>query len=398
MNYRIISFITALSLFIGLPSCKKDIVDDPNNTEYSTDVEQFEAVWNGLNTSYVMWPIDSTDWDAVYEKYHPIFEDMEDCPDEMWESVWRDLTSTLIDHHLSIYLERPSTKRRIRLSPGVYEVLSRDYCHSLIGSYRRLIKLTSLQLQGRLTDVSSAENADTVLLSGVIDNEIAYFYISTFASFLANKEPFTHFKQLVANENIKAAIIDVRDNTGGIAINTDYLASCFKSSVINIGFNQTKTGLGRYELGPKVPYWVGAGSKVDGTLIEGQDRDVPIVMLCNIFSASAAEITTHALRQLPNCYVVGERTWGATCALNSQFGLFYSGSFGDSQMDNGLGNGHGHYVYTPKFLFSGNDGTSYEGYGITPDMECLFDQTAWNNGVDNQLESSIDLIKTKFIN
>ena len=94
MNNRITLLFLLLSVCIGLYSCKKDIVDNPNNTEYSTDVEQFEAVWNGLNTSYVMWTIDSTDWDAVYEKYHPIFKDMEGRPDEMWVSAWRDLTST----------------------------------------------------------------------------------------------------------------------------------------------------------------------------------------------------------------------------------------------------------------------------------------------------------------
>ena len=67
-HYKHILAISILAfLFV---SCKKDVTTDPNNTEYETDLQQFEAVWNGFNTAYVLWPIDTTDWDAIWMTSH----------------------------------------------------------------------------------------------------------------------------------------------------------------------------------------------------------------------------------------------------------------------------------------------------------------------------------------
>ena len=404
-----IGTILLITMLIGLSACKKDIVDNPNNTEYETDVQQFEAVWNGLNTAYVLWPIDTTDWDAVYQKYHPIFESMENEPDAVWASTWMELTSTLIDHHLEIHLERPSSGYYLSpyaplidggIRPGLQEVMKRNYFHrpnpvlpnpNLVMSHLEM--LNQLSDVGRLNDVSISNDQGKLLYSGVLDGDIAYIYISSFKGFyLKDIEAFQHFKSLVADSEIKAAIIDVRDNLGGDVPNLDYLISCFIDGQMHIGYNQTKMGLGRYDLGPKVTYNIGPVF-VD---YEGQKRDIPIVVLTDIWSASASEITAIAVRHLPQGYVVGERTFGATCALYPDFGLFYSGSFGDSKMDaNRKWIGHGHYVYTPKYLFSDTDGTYYEGRGITPDKECLFDKAAWDGGIDNQLECAIEFAKSK---
>ena len=232
--------ILLVSLLMGLAACKKDIVDNPNNTDYETDVQQFEAVWNGLNTAYVLWPIDTTDWDAVYQKYHPIFESMENEPDAAWMSTWIELTSTLIDHHLEIHLERPSTGCKLSsyiaifdgslivggIRPGLKEVRKRDYFHlwGLLDPVRNHLEmLNQLSDVGRLNNISISNDQGKLLYSGVLDGDIAYIYISSFNGFyLKDIEAFQHFKSLVADSEIKAAIIDVRDNTGGYASNLDY--------------------------------------------------------------------------------------------------------------------------------------------------------------------------------
>lgn len=378
------------AIALSLLSCKKDQVEDPNVTEYRTDLQQFEAVWNGLNTAYVLWPIDDTDWDAVYEHYHPIFEEMEGQSNSVWASTWKELTSTLIDHHLKINLERPSTGYKIEIIPGFDEVKTRGYFHWPVENYNRYIRLIQLQLNGRLTNVMFHQEADYYYVSGILDNDIAYFYCSSFTDLNSFLTPFMHFKDLVASPDIKAAIIDIRDNGGGDGIIPYYIISCFSTECVTVGYNQTKIGLGRYEFGPKLSWEIGAIAGI----IDGQERNIPVVALTNIISASASEIATIAVKQLPQGYVVGERTFGATCALNDNFGYFYSGSFGDSQ-GYPYWTGHGHYVYTPKFLFTSVDGTVYEGHGIEPDAECLFDQSAWNNGVDNQLECAVSFAKDK---
>ena len=391
-----LSYVAIAIIALAFSSCKKDLVENPNLAEYTSDVEQFEAVWNGLNTSYILWPIDTTDWDDVYSKYHPIFLEMENEPDEVWKMTWKELASTLIDHHLEIHLERPSTKTKISINPGLDEIMSRAYFHFPKNTIDKLGMILKLELNGRLKDVKTYHEGNLLICSGVLDEDIAYIYFSNFKDIIIDEvEPFQHFKQYVASQDIKTAIIDLRGNPGGKALNPNYLTSCFSSRTLTVGCNQTKTGLGRYDLGPKVPYKIGAGVTIDDVMLEGQDRDIPVIVVCDLFSGSAAEIATIAIKQLPHSYMVGERTWGATCVLNNDFGLFYSGSFGDSQMNDNNWIGHGHYVYTPKYLFSGIDGTIYEGIGITPDKECLFDQQAWNNGIDNQLETAISFAKSK---
>lgn len=394
MKNKLKTILVILILSFTFSSCKKDIVENPNLTEYETDLQQFEAVWNGLNTAYVMWPIDTTNWDVVYKKYRPIFEAMEDKSDEEWWSAWRELTASLVDHHLAVYLERPSTKTKTILHPGWDEVRSRDYYHNKITIANKHTMLVRLELEGRLKQSKFDYLADTLLCSGILDEEIAYFYASTFLTSLNSKESFKQFKQLVTNENIKSAIIDLRDNQGGHAYNTNNLVSCFTTQQFCIGYNRSKTGLDRYDLGPKVPHIVGAG-RINDLTFEGQDKDIPVIVLGNLYTASAAEISALAIKQLPQGYMVGERTWGATCSLVDDFNLFYSGSFGDSQMDGNRWVGHGHYIYTPKYLFTGIDGNYYEGIGVTSDKECLFDQLAWNNGIDNQLECAIAFAKEK---
>lgn len=393
MKQFVKAIVLIMALATTLLSCKKDHVEDPNHTNYKSDLQQFEAVWNGLNTAYVLWHIDNTDWDAIHEQYSPIFEKMEVQNDSVWAATWKDLTSTLIDHHLNINLERPSSGLRISINPGMNEVMNRSYFHLPMGEVKRTAHLLQLQLNGRLTNVSNIIETEGIYYSGILDDEIAYFYGSSFRiegynSFLV---PFLHFKELVANQNIKAAIIDIRDNVGGIALIPDLILSCFTSETPTIGNNQTKIGLGRYELGPQLPYQIG----LTVAKYDRQDRDIPVIALTNIFSASASEITALAIKHLHQGYVVGERTFGATCTLSNEFGLFYSGSFGDSQEENGNWTGHGHFVYTPKYLFTGVDGTIYEGHGVDPDVECLFDQSTWSNWVDNQLECAIGFAKNK---
>lgn len=396
--------IITLLILASLTTCKKDIVEDPNNIDYTTDLEQFEAVWNGLNTAYVFWSVDSTDWDAIYKKYHPIFAEMEDKSDSIWVATWKELTSTLIDHHMTITLKRPSSSYVLSINPGLDEQKSRSYYHErpvlFQNAHREM--LNKWVNYGRLSDTVSIYHFNNAYngkywcsYSGVLDSEIAYLYLSGFemsnASMFDKMQAIEHFKQLVIKANIKAAIIDVRDNPGGNPYDISYLLSCFTSEKqIQVGCSQTKLGLGRYDLTPKMPCYV-------YPISTGQERNIPVIILADINSVSAAETAVMAIRNLPQGYMVGERTYGANGALNNDFELFYSGTFGIGGYYPYTGGNFtmGHYIVTAKFLFSDVDGTCYEGRGIEPDLECLFDQSTWDLGIDNQLECAIGFAKNK---
>ncbi len=356
--------------FTILTACNKE----PYNTTIETDVQQFEAVWNELNDTYVFWSVDTIDWDAVYTKYHPLFEEMDNQSDDVWKATWTELTSNLLDHHLTISLNRPSSDITLvglydlSLQPGYDEVKGRDYYHARLSMFDHKKMLNSMEGNGRLIDATSS----SCIYSGVLDEKIAYIYISSFFGLsLDTIEAFSHFKQIVANENIKAAIIDVRDNLGGASENLVPMLSCFTTEYVLIGYTQTKLGLGKYDLSPKAPSIVSP--------VSGQRREIPIVVLTSVNSASMGEVMPIALRHLPQCYVVGERTFGATGPIN-----------GDKK-------GNGYVITTSDLIFEDVDGTIYEGYGVEPDIECLFDKNLWNSGIDNQLEMAISVALGKIV-
>ena len=119
-----------------------------------------------------MWPIDTTDWDRIYTHYYELFSQAS-LADSTWERYWKELTSTLIDHHLSVLLERPSSRTLVYLNPGMDEVEARPYYHVRSTSVSCLNQLVSL---GRMSDTAQTET----FYYGVIDDSIAYLRISTF--------------------------------------------------------------------------------------------------------------------------------------------------------------------------------------------------------------------------
>lgn len=59
---------------MALTGCRKEMpqMQNPRTEVYITNWTQlFESFWNGMNYNYVFWDIDPTDWDAVYDEYHP---------------------------------------------------------------------------------------------------------------------------------------------------------------------------------------------------------------------------------------------------------------------------------------------------------------------------------------
>ena len=352
-----------------------------------TDLQQFELVWNELNDSYVFWAVDSTDWDAVYAKYRPLFENMDEEPYGVWQSTWKELSSTLIDHHLEIDLVRPSNPIVISghgslIHPGQDEVLGRDYADNHIGSLttiptinEKVDMLDNIVGLGRLTDTikSSFNNPNAQYsYSGVLEQKIAYISFSSFFDVQIDSiKAFEHFKQLVAKESIKAAIIDVRGNVGGDTKNLAAVLSCFTTDPILIGYSRAKTGVGRHDFTPEIPTIV-------TPLPAPQMKVIPIIVLTDILSASMSESVAVAIRQLPQSYVIGERTFGARGLLVKKI------------------KGNHHVITLSNEIFI-DAGGMIEGYGVEPDIKCLFDKNLWNSGIDNQLEMAVSVALDKIL-
>jgi carboxyl-terminal processing protease len=130
---------------------------------------------------------------------------------------------------------------------------------------------------------------------GFATNDIGYINLSNFTQ-LAGKEVEDAFKDLKKqNPNMKALVLDVRGNPGGLlneAVN-----------IVNIFVDK----------GHKVVYTKGKVSDWDKdfkTLNEAYDTKIPVAVLTSRGSASASEIVSGAIQDLDRGVVVGQKTFG----------------------------------------------------------------------------------------
>lgn len=84
--------------------------------------------------------------------------------------------------------------------------------------------------------------------------------------------------------------------------------------------------------------------------------DVPMVIITNGSTASAAELFTSAIRDYGKATIVGEKTYGKGC-----------GQSGYSLSDGGM-------VYVTAFLYDPPFSNNYNGIGIYPDVEIALDE------------------------
>lgn len=127
-----------------------------------------------------------------------------------------------------------------------------------------------------------------------IEEGIGYIYINGFTEKAANqfKEAFLDLKE---NKKISKLIIDVRENPGGILDEA--------VDIINLFVDRKST----------VVYTKGKNPSLNKTykaLRDPIDKEIPIAVLINRNSASAAEIVAGALQDMDRAVIIGERSFG----------------------------------------------------------------------------------------
>lgn len=129
---------------------------------------------------------------------------------------------------------------------------------------------------------------------GVVEDKVGYIRIGNFTTG-AGKEVEDAFKDLKSNQKIESLILDLRANPGGLLIEAVRMCNLFVDKGVPIV--NTKG---------RVKQW-------DSEYITQKnpiDKDIPIVVLVNRSSASAAEIVAGALQDLDRAVIVGQRTFG----------------------------------------------------------------------------------------
>lgn len=358
----------SLFFFLGCVKEKEPLLEFDRYE--NTPKGNFQAFWDGMSRRYAFWGYDPTDWDAMYDKYAGQVTD-ETTELELAE-IFEGMVENLIDSHYDIFVE----------IDGQYGVIRSKQIDKKLLNYHYLLDSAYFEgpLFSRLSPSTRKKFAGFVY--GVINNKYQYIRIpqfNVFETFAENSEFFLDMLNFIANPapQYKGVIIDLRFNPGGFADEVPLFVGNFTEKELLLGHSRYKYGNNRNEFGPWIPVKIFPSSIGYNPL--------PVVVLCDGFSISAAERTTMAFSLLPQVTVLGDRTFGAHAPLltgsKEARDITYAGQF---ILPNGW------EVTTGVEVFRHADGNVYEGIGFPPDAVVPFDVNLFKTtGRDNQLEQAL---------
>jgi carboxyl-terminal processing protease len=389
-----------LGAVLALAGCRKTISSVPEATSYPGDnyPDIFQSFWNGMNTNYVFWGIDTTNWDNMYKVYKPLFDGLtifDSSHETLAEQYFSQMTKGLIDSHYTLQFMltgngfSPSEYRKLLQDPNYFADSSfpAAVLDSLIPA--KYIDHSSL-VMGTDTVNLEGTNSPFTAVSGTINGNILYLYFSSFAISQAgaNTTPVFNyfFNKLRSNpQQLKGVVIDLRGNGGGEISDLDLLVGQMVTSQFTFGYTRYKNGVNRLDYTPWAPAvvkpWVGGSVNVTA----------PVVVLADHLSVSMSEITTMAIKSLPNGNgkFIGTRTWGANGPLTSS--VYYDGgqfTIGSAA----FGTGGYMFVYTSSSMFKYLNGDIYEGVGVPPDIYARETTAAYLAGDDLVLDAALRYI------
>ncbi len=206
-----------------------------------------------------------------------------------------------------------------------------------------------------IKEISGVESVKNLLQSS---QKVAYIRLSRFGD-RTNDEWDKAVEEVASqygkDKSLKGLIFDLRNNPGGYLEGAVYIGSEFIKSG-NVVSQQNSNG-----------------SKEDYPVMrKGKLLDIPVIVLVNKGSASAAEIVAGALRDYGRGKLVGETTFGK----------------GSVQTPEDLPGGAGIHITTGKWLLPKGDWIHKKG--VTPDVLVEMDSTDATS--DAQLAKAVELL------
>ena len=453
--------IAMLAVVILLVSCSvQDKISSDYDTP-ETWAELFEIFWSKMSGNYVFWSLDydkGRGWDDVYDDYLPLFEELggiEASGDETKTAFqyFYEITSPLSDGHYylditdgeDLFTSYPSMRRKM-LERGytdeeifelfdswdgnyfslfyttdddggltadedsvyfdyfklyyenIYNILMLDFDWDLGGSQESSQSSNpgdfppSPFSASMFINDSSSSSSDVAALVQT-DDGIAYFGLGSFFFTKEgdNAESFlTTYRQAMLDAT--GIIIDLRGNSGGYIDDLQILWSVFTGgNDVTFAESRRKDGDNRTDYG----VWM------DMTIEdEGYDFDssVPIAVLMNGNSASAAEGSMLFFKALRDYYGYNVRFFGETTA--GAFGAILQ-SDTDDNTSSGSSASENYYnsgltwiapyittIYTPFTQVRYRSGKNYEGKGLEPDETYDFSYEDFLEGTDAKLDAA----------
>jgi carboxyl-terminal processing protease len=390
-------------LLIGLMvACRKEVTNERVTSYYGKSYSEiFEAFWNGMNTNYVFWDIETVDWDNMYKTYKPRFEYLDqhkNDPQSAQKAVQYlvDMTKDLSDSHLDVAFNGMAS-----FMVANYQINGTDFQpaslrHQLRGdrfpipakSFEEIIPKYYLTKAKVGTDLGSFR-----MNMGIIprnNKDLLYLHFTSFqllSEYLTNNTSSTPVKPVLdeffrytKDPSIDGLILDLRGNPGGQVADLDFLVGRLITSPGHFSYTRIKNGNGRLDFTPWVKGYVNPQPG-------GTNFTKPITVLVDNYSVSMSEMTSIAIKNIfPDSKLIGETTWGGTGQIPSDDSRYLGGQFIAANFVK---------VYMAGVEFRDKNLVSYENKGIVPDIKIAYDPEAMKSNIDVQLEKAIEYLISK---
>ncbi|MEE9389173.1 MAG: S41 family peptidase [Paracoccaceae bacterium] len=330
----------------GMPEiCEQGAGHDADDPEWN-----FEVFWNAFAEHYPFFDLYGVDWDARYAEFRPQVT-ATTTPDELFE-IFRGLVHGLEDGH--VYFVDRENRRGHSPETGVPWGDALDDVRVVAKTY--------------LGDAVIGID-ETGLSYGWLDGGVGYIRLTHmeantgFGSTGASVAMAAIQTAAIALSDAQGIIVDVRFNPGGDDSISLAYAGAFTDHPVQAFSKVTQTLDGFTP--PHIEF-----TQPNGTVF----LDQPVILLTSGYSASAAEIFTMALRELPQVTVMGQDTAGAHSDILSR------------NLPNGWEIGFSHQIYTTP------GGQVFEGPGLPADLPRDFDLKGFNAGKDTLLQEAAAIL------
>lgn len=225
------------------------------------------------------------------------------------------------------------------------------------GSKGSSVKLTVERENGETRDIALVR--DDIKISSVkgalsLGDGIGYVRITMFSGSVA--EDFAEALARLDRDGVSGVVVDLRDNPGGLLEAAVAVAEQLLPQGREIVTVRGRGGIEQHQ-------------RFDAGPCAQRLTDLPMVLLVNRGSASAAEVLAGALQAHKRAVLVGEKTYGKA-SVQSVIGL-------SLRPDCAIRLTTGYY-YTP-------DGRMIHGQGIAPDIEVVVPQAEWRQAQRKRL-------------
>ena len=181
------------------------------------------------------------------------------------------------------------------------KLTSDDVSHMLKGKAGTnvVVKILRLQADGTEKEETYTLTREEIKIKnvpyyGTIGKDIGYIRLTGFTE-KASTEVRTALNLLIAKNKIKGLVLDLRGNPGGLLNEAINIANVFVDKNVQIVSTKGKTE---------------DQNKEYPTLNEPVDTKIPMTILVDGGSASAAEIVTGSMQDLDRAVIIGQRTYG----------------------------------------------------------------------------------------